>query len=110
MKKVINTHTKECALTLLNVTVGTTGHRGVASSHSGRTLFRLTNEGCANWSISVDETEVPNPKELEIVFRGDWELDDFLESLIFAAKALKAQTEAEAIHGSIEGVRRLSIV
>lgn len=75
-------------LSLLKLTVGTTGPRGGDSSKGGRTILQFENEGASDMRISLDGKEIDHWDRISIVFGGDSELENLVASLKFALQVL----------------------
>lgn len=86
----VPTQTREMvSANVIEVEVGTTGHRGGDSGHGGRTYFRIKDLGSTDMSAKITGESCGNAGEIEISFGGDCELDTFIEALEFALKTLK---------------------
>ncbi|BAL01667.1 hypothetical protein OBV_44680 [Oscillibacter valericigenes Sjm18-20] len=73
---------------VLQVEVGTTGYCGGDFGHGGRTFFKIKDKGGTALFVNGKEVE-----EVEIALGGDAELSTFIQSLEFALKVLKEQSE-----------------
>ena len=79
---------------ILEVEVGTTGHRGGDSGHGGRTYLKLQDHSSTDIRVRVNNgewQELMSEGPLEIALGGDAELDTFISALEFAVETLKAQ-------------------
>lgn len=79
-------------LSLLKLTVGTTGPRGGDSSKGGRTILQFENEGASDMRISLDGKEIDNWDRIAIIFGGDSELENLINALKYALHILENQT------------------
>jgi hypothetical protein len=71
---------------LLRVAAGTNGHKGGDGGHGGVTYFALEDAG----GTAIEVT--PLDDGVEVVVRGDSELDTLIEALDFAAGTLEKQS------------------
>lgn len=69
----------------LEVTVETNGYQGGDARHGGYLKIEFKDLGATNWECNVDgyfEKERINlPKSVELIFRGDSEIENFYESI-----------------------------
>lgn len=74
--------------------VGTTGYE--ENKKECLTFLRIFNSGAANFVAHIHEKENGYPQAVDLFFRGNAELDAFVELLLFAAKALTDQIAEKA--------------
>lgn len=81
-----------CRDHIIAVEVGTTGYtHGVG--HGTKTFFRLWDAAHADLNVHTRQTLKGGDQNVEILLRGDEELEGFLGALKFAASALESQIE-----------------
>ena len=70
---------------ILEITVDTNGYQGGDAIRGGFLKVEFKNLGATNWECNVDgyfEKERINlPKSVELIFRGDSEIENFYESI-----------------------------
>jgi len=85
---------------ILELEVGTNAPKGGDTSHGGRTLFKLIDEGGTDWYVKIVDSEGEHyfelPKEVTIVLGGDSEAKTFAEALLFAGKYLKLRMKGKS--------------
>ena len=60
------------------------------------TFLRIFNSGATNFVAHIHETENRFPQAVDLFFRGNAELDAFVELLLFAVETLTDQITEEA--------------
>ena len=84
--------TEFCRDHIIAVEVGTTGYtRGVG--HGTKTFFGLWDASHADLNIHTSQTFKGGDQNVEILLRGDEELEGFLGALKFAISVLESQIE-----------------
>lgn len=70
---------------ILEITVDTNGYQGGDASRGGFLKVRFKNLGATNWECSVngyfEKERINLPKSVELIFRGDSEIENFYESI-----------------------------
>lgn len=75
---------------ILGVTAGTTGFKGGAAHHGGKTFVTLEDLGGSNMMVSIDGSEyLRDAGKITVAFGGDAELTNFIEGLRFALSQLE---------------------
>lgn len=72
----------------LEATIGTNGIHGGDAGHGGVTCFKLKDLGSTCWGLQTKKDEY-DCESVEIVLRGDCELQTFADALIWAGESLK---------------------
>lgn len=70
------------------VEVSTTGYKGGDAGWGGHTTIKLSNEAGSFIEGAIDGQSPRQADMVEISVRGDWELDDLMDSLAFALRHL----------------------
>jgi hypothetical protein len=70
------------------VEVSTTGYKGGDAGWGGHTTIKLKNEAGSFIEGAIDGLSPRQADTVEISVRGDWELDDLMDSLAFALRHL----------------------
>ena len=70
---------------ILKATIASNGPHGGDSGHGGVTCFKLEDLGSTCWKVKVKEDEEGFCESLEIVLRGDTELQTFTDAISWAA-------------------------
>lgn len=102
---------------IIEVEVGTTGHRGGDTGHGGRTVFKIKDLASTDMRLSFSSIPLPkgtikdmikhedgraiertvgtgiDAESIEITFGGDCELDTFIEALRFALETLESKVK-----------------
>jgi hypothetical protein len=98
----VDVYSKEIvSLNILKVEVGTNCPQGGDWGQGGRTIFRLTNESCTGWEVTVDGVKTETPSKVELLLGGDTEAETFLEALKFAAATLRAELKSKALRAQL---------
>lgn len=70
---------------IFEVTVETNGYQGGDAGHGGFLKVDLRDLGATNWECNVDgyfgKERINLPKSVELIFRGDSEIQNFYESI-----------------------------
>ena len=73
---------------ITGVEVSTTGYKGGDAGWGGCTTIKLTNKADSNIESAINGQKPRQADTVEITVRGDWELDDLMDSLAFALRHL----------------------
>lgn len=75
---------------VLGVKVGTTGYKGGAANHGGKTFVTFEDLGSSNMMVSIDGSEyLREVEKITIAFGGDAELGNFIKGLRYALSQLE---------------------
>ena len=84
---------------ILEISVETNGYRGGDGGHGGFLKVEFKNLGATNWECAVDgyyeETKTNLPKSVELIFRGDLEIENFYESIKHIKEYLDKKLERD---------------
>ena len=64
------------------------------------TALRLTNEAGTCWQVAIDGAVTADFREIVLFLQGDTECETFIDALEWAARTLRAQTEANCRVGA----------
>lgn len=85
----------------LEVTVETNGYQGGDASHGGYLKIEFKNLGATNWECNVngyfEKERINLPKSVELIFRGDSEIENFYESIKHIKEYLDKKLEGGVI-------------
>lgn len=73
---------------ITGVEVSTTGYKGGDAGWGGHTTIKLENKADSFIEGAIDGQALCQADNVEISVRGDWELDDLMDSLAFALRHL----------------------
>ena len=72
-------------VSILEISVETNGYQGGDASHGGYLKVEFKNLGATNWECNVngylEKERINLPKSVELIFRGDSEIENFYESI-----------------------------
>lgn len=84
---------------ILEITVETNGYQGGDGGHGGFLKVEFKNLGATNWECTVDgyfeKERMDIPKSVELIFRGDSEIENFYESIKHIKEYLDKKLERD---------------
>lgn len=78
---------------ILEVEAGTTGYKGGDSGHSGRTYFRISDQGGTDMHTHVRCDGFGYTEDIEVTLGGDCELETIIRALKFIVKVLEDEAK-----------------
>lgn len=87
-------HTKQIlGCNNLQVMVGTTGYCGGDGGHGGRTYIKIMNLANTDWETRTSRDMHDNLKEIELLLKGDSELETTIAAFKFITKILEGEIQ-----------------
>lgn len=84
-------------VSILRVAVETNGYQGGDASRGGYLKIEFKDLGATNWNCNVDgyfeEERINLPNSVELIFRGDSEIENFYESIKYIKEYLDKKLE-----------------